>query len=149
MSALFERDEQWSDLAKLDLLSLLQARLSYSELNAIEQYTPTHYTAPSGKRVAIHYEIGKLPKVAIQLQELFGELSSPKLANGKVALTFELLSPAQKPIQITADLANFWNTSYIEVAKEMRGKYRRHRWPEKPLEEKAGRSIQPRRPRTK
>jgi ATP-dependent helicase HrpB len=141
--------KQWSDLAKLDLLSLLQARLSYSELNAIEQYTPTHYTAPSGKRVAIHYEIGKLPKVAIQLQELFGELSSPKLANGKVALTFELLSPAQKPIQITADLANFWNTSYIEVAKEMRGKYRRHRWPEKPLEEKAGRSIQPRRPRTK
>lgn len=141
--------KQWSDLAKLDLLSLLQARLSYSELQAIEQYAPTHYTAPSGKRVAIHYEIGKLPKVAIQLQELFGELSSPKLANGKVALTFELLSPAQKPIQITADLANFWNTSYIEVAKEMRGKYRRHRWPEKPLEEKAGRSIQPRRPRTK
>lgn len=140
---------QWSDLEKLDLLSLLQARLSYAELNAIEQYAPTHYTAPSGKRVAIHYEIGKLPKVAIQLQELFGELASPKLANGQIALTFELLSPAQKPIQITADLANFWNTSYIEVAKEMRGKYRRHRWPEKPLEEKAGRSIQPRRPRTK
>ncbi len=141
--------KQWSDLAKLDLLSLLQARLSYAELNAIEQYAPTHYTAPSGKRVAIHYQIGKLPKVAIQLQELFGELASPKLANGQIALTFELLSPAQKPIQITADLANFWNTSYIEVAKEMRGKYRRHRWPEKPLEEKPGRSIQPRRPRTK
>ena len=141
--------KQWSDLAKLDLLSLLQARLSYSELKAIEQYAPTHYTAPSGKRVAIHYQIGKLPKVAIQLQELFGELASPKLANGQISLTFELLSPAQKPIQITADLANFWNNSYIEVAKEMRGKYPRHRWPEKPLEEKAGRSIQPRRPRTK
>ncbi len=141
--------KQWSDLAKVDLLSLLQARLSYSELQAIEQYAPTHYTAPSGKRVAIHYQMGMSPKVAIQLQELFGELTSPKLANGKVALTFELLSPAQKPIQITADLANFWNTSYIEVAKEMRGKYRRHRWPEKPLEEKPGRSIQPRRPRTK
>ncbi len=141
--------KQWSDLAKVDLLSLLQARITYSQLQAIEQYAPTHYTAPSGKRVAIHYQMGKSPKVAIQLQELFGELTSPKLANGQIALTFELLSPAQKPIQITADLANFWNTSYIEVAKEMRGKYRRHRWPEKPLEEKPGRSIQPRRPRTK
>ncbi len=138
---------QWSELSKLNLLSLLQARLDYAALNAIEQFAPTHYTAPSGKRVTIDYQTGKLPKVAIQLQELFGELNSPTLANGQVSLTFELLSPAQRPIQITADLAHFWSNSYIEVAKEMRGKYPRHRWPEKPLEEKAGRSILARRPR--
>ncbi|NPA72291.1 MAG: ATP-dependent helicase HrpB [Gammaproteobacteria bacterium] len=135
---------KWSDLKQLNLLSLLQAKLDYSALQAIEQYAPSHYTAPSGKKSVIDYQTNGLPTVSIQLQELFGEVSSPKLAKGKVALTFKLLSPAQRPIQITADLAHFWSHSYIEVAKEMRGKYPRHRWPEKPLEADAGRSIQSR-----
>ncbi|GKT11214.1 MAG: ATP-dependent helicase HrpB [Thiomicrorhabdus sp.] len=134
----------WADLAKLDLLNLLKARLPYELLQKLDKNAPLSYTAPSNKMVAIEYHIGKQPSVAIQLQELFGEVSSPKLAGGKVSLTFELLSPARHPIQITSDLAHFWQNSYIEVAKDMRGRYKRHRWPEKPLEEKAGRSIQPR-----
>ena len=138
----------WADLAKLDLLSLLEARLSYELLQKLDKNAPLSYTAPSNKTVAIEYQIGKQPSVAIQLQELFGEVSSPKLAGGKVSLTFELLSPARHPIQITSDLAHFWQNSYIEVAKDMRGRYKRHRWPEKPLEEKAGRSIQPRKRKT-
>jgi ATP-dependent helicase HrpB len=79
--------------------------------------------------------------VSVVLQEMFGQLKSPLLGQGKVPLRFELLSPARRPIQTTSDLANFWISSYFEVAKDMRGKYPKHRWPEKPLEELAGRSI--------
>lgn len=102
------------------------------------------YTTPSGKSLMIDYSQPQSAKVSVQLQEVFGELKSPLLAWGKVALTFELLSPARRPIQTTADLANFWRTSYFEVIKDMKGRYPRHRWPDKPLEEKPGRSIKPR-----
>ncbi|WP_029407304.1 ATP-dependent helicase HrpB [Thiomicrorhabdus sp. Milos-T2] len=139
--------KQWTDLKKIDLLALLQAKLSYEASQALEQQAPTHYQAPSGKNVAIDYTIGKQPTISIQLQELFGELRSPKIGFGKVALSFELLSPARRPIQITSDLNYFWQNSYFEIAKEMRGKYPKHRWPEKPLEEKAGRSLQTHRQR--
>jgi len=70
-----------------------------------------------------------------------GEETSPMLGDGQVPLTFELLSPARRPIQTTADLANFWQTSYFEVIKEMKGRYPKHRWPENPLQAVAGRSI--------
>lgn len=133
--------QTWRDLAKLDLLTLLKARLSHAQQKTLEQEAPTHYTAPSQKQVPIQYQLGHPPKVSVQLQELFGEIHSPCIAKGKIKLTFELLSPAQRPIQITNDLAHFWQNSYREVAKEMRGKYPKHRWPEKPLEEKAGKSI--------
>ena len=72
---------------------------------------------------------------------MFGQIDSPKIGGGKVPLRFELLSPARRPIQTTSDLGSFWKTSYFEVAKDMRGRYPKHRWPEKPLLEKAGRSI--------
>jgi ATP-dependent helicase HrpB len=138
---------QWADLNKIDLLALLQAKLSYQQLQDLEQQAPTHYQAPSNKRVAIDYQIGKQPTISIQLQELFSEVRSPSIAFGKVMLSFELLSPARRPIQITSDLGQFWQNSYFEIAKEMRGKYPKHRWPEKPLEEKAGRSLQANRQR--
>jgi ATP-dependent helicase HrpB len=80
----------------------------------------------------------------LPLQEVFGELHSPQLAWGQVSLTFELLSPARRPIQTTADLAHFWRSSYFEVIKEMKGRYPKHRWPDKPLDEKPGRSIKSR-----
>jgi ATP-dependent helicase HrpB len=75
---------------------------------------------------------------------MFGQLVTPSLAYGQVPLRFELLSPARRPIQTTSDLANFWVSSYVEVAKDMRAKYPRHRWPEEPLLAKAGRSRKPR-----
>jgi len=140
---------QWSDLKKLDLLTLLQAKLGYRPLQILEQQAPTHYQSPSNKRVAIEYQKGKNPTISIQLQELFGEVTSPTIAFGNVKLSFELLSPARRPIQITSDLAHFWQSSYFDIAKEMRGKYPKHRWPEKPLEEKAGRSLQAHRQRHK
>jgi len=128
-------------LKKLDLLMILKAQLSYELQVEIDNQAPEFYLTPSGKKVKIRYAVGQNPTVSVQLQELFGELTSPKLAWNSVPLTFELLSPARRPIQVTADLANFWQSSYFEIAKEMRGRYPKHRWPEEPLKEKAGRSI--------
>lgn len=129
-----------SELKSLNLQQILESLLGYTDLQQLEKQAPKSYLSPAGREFAIEY-MGKQAKVSLPLQQVFGELSSPKLAGGQVNLTFELLSPAQRPIQITADLANFWQTSYFEVAKEMRGRYPKHRWPEKPLEEKAGHSL--------
>ncbi|MBL4621846.1 MAG: hypothetical protein JKY89_05560, partial [Immundisolibacteraceae bacterium] len=96
---------------------------------------------PSHKTVAIVYDPQQGPTVSVILQELFGVTESPTLAQGRVALRFELLSPARRPIQTTSDLGNFWKSSYFEVAKEMRGRYPKHRWPEQPLLEKPGKSF--------
>lgn len=131
-------------LQKVDLKNALLSLLDYEQQQELQQQAPEVYVTPSNKKVPIRYAPGQNPTVSVQLQELFGELASPRLAWGQVPLTFELLSPARRPIQVTADLANFWQTSYFEIAKEMRGRYPKHRWPEKPLEEKAGRSIKTR-----
>jgi len=131
-------------LKKLDLLMILKAQIPYALQSEVSQQAPEFYQTPSGKRVKIRYAVGQNPTVSMPLQEVFGELASPKLAWQSVPLTFELLSPARRPIQITADLGNFWLTSYFDVAKEMRGRYPKHRWPEEPLNEKAGRSFKPR-----
>ena len=132
-------------LQKLDLRAILNGLLDYDKQQTLEQQAPAFYHAPSQKRVPIVYSASHDPKVSIQLQEVFGELSSPMLAWGQVPLTFELLSPARRPIQTTADLANFWRSSYFDVIKEMKGRYPKHRWPDKPLEEKPGRSIKAKR----
>lgn len=128
-------------LQKLDLLSILKAQLSYEQLKTLDEQAPQHYVAPSGLRVPIQYSHRHEPKVSIVLQEVFGQLRSPLLAWGQKSLTFELLSPARRPIQTTADLAHFWETSYFDVIKDMKGRYPKHRWPEHPLTEKAGKSI--------
>lgn len=128
-------------LKKVDLLPLLNSQLSWEAQTQLDQEAPTSYTAPSGRRVPIVYHSQQGPMVSIPLQDMFGQITSPCLAMGKVALRFELLSPAKRPLQTTSDLANFWQTSYFDVAKEMRGRYPKHRWPEEPLKEQPGRSI--------
>lgn len=131
------------ELVKVDISSLIKSRLPYEYMVEIDAQAPEYYETPTGKKIKIDYS-GQLPKVSVVLQELFGELKSPKLAWGKTNLAFEMLSPAQRPIQVTSDLAHFWQSSYFEVAKEMKGRYPKHRWPDKPLEEKPGRSIKSR-----
>ncbi|WP_044408178.1 ATP-dependent helicase HrpB [Thiomicrospira microaerophila] len=130
-------------LQALDMAALVNQLLDYEQQQLLAQHAPAFYQAPSGKRVPIDYSQPNIAKVSVQLQEVFGELNSPLLAWGQVPLTFELLSPARRPIQTTADLAHFWRNSYYQVIKEMKGRYPRHRWPDKPLEEKPGRSIKP------
>lgn len=133
--------EKLSELKKLDVYSLLISVLDWNQQQILESEAPTQFCAPSDKKVPIIYDQQQGPMISVQLQELFGLTASPKLAFGTVPLKFELLSPARRPIQTTSDLAGFWQTSYFEVAKEMRGRYPKHRWPENPMEEKAGRSI--------
>ncbi len=130
-----------AELKRVNIYDLLLGMLSWDEQQLLEKEAPTHYKAPSGKSVSITYDPQQGPIVSLQLQELFGEIDTPMIAGGRVAIRFELLSPARRPIQTTSDLGNFWKTSYFEVAKEMRGRYPKHRWPEEPLLEKAGRSI--------
>jgi ATP-dependent helicase HrpB len=129
-----------SELKRVNILPLLSSLLTYEESKVLEKEAPVIYITPSNKKVSIIYERNSEPTVAVVLQELFGELKSPMLASNSIALRFELLSPARRPIQITSDLANFWGGSYVEVAKDMRAKYPRHRWPTNPFTEKAGSS---------
>ena len=133
-----------ADLKKLPTLSLLKAQLDYAQQLLVDSDAPESFTTPSGRTVGIQYNADADPIVSIQLQELFGQLESPKLAGGKVTLRFELLSPARRPIQTTSDLAGFWIGSYFDVAKDMRGRYPKHRWPDQPLLERAGKSIKKR-----
>jgi ATP-dependent helicase HrpB len=133
-----------ADLKKVSIFPLLSSFLTYQESKRLDKEAPKTYITPSNKNTAIIYDKNQDPTVSVVLQELFGELKSPLLAGNSIALRFELLSPARRPIQITSDLANFWGGSYVEVAKDMRAKYPRHRWPVDPFTEKAGRSIKPR-----
>ncbi|MDO6425841.1 ATP-dependent helicase HrpB [Thalassotalea sp. 1_MG-2023] len=128
-------------LKELDIYPLLIANVDWQQQQFMDENAPIHFQTPSGKQVLIRYDESQGPTVAVILQEMFGQLETPKLASQQVPLRFELLSPARRPIQTTSDLRRFWQSSYFDVAKDMRGKYPKHRWPEKPLEEKPGRSI--------
>jgi ATP-dependent helicase HrpB len=128
-------------LRQMNIYDLLIANLTWDQQQQLNDQAPEFYITPSQKKVPIRYDPFQGPTVSVVLQEMFGQLASPLLAQGKVPLRFELLSPARRPIQTTSDLANFWTSSYHDVAKDMRGKYVKHRWPEKPLEEVPGRSI--------
>lgn len=133
-----------AQLKTMNIFDLLRANLSWQQQQQLEAEAPTSYTSPSGKTVDIIYDKNQGPMVSIVLQEMFGQLSSPVLAYNQVPLRFELLSPARRPIQTTSDLANFWASSYFDVAKDMRAKYPRHRWPDEPLLAIPGHSRKPR-----
>ena len=154
--SLIQSAEQWllpylskinslSQLKQVNVFELLKASLTWDEQQLLEREAPLVYVTPSDKNIPIVYDKNQGPTVSVRLQEMFGEIDSPKIGGNTVPLRFELLSPAQRPIQTTSDLANFWSSSYFEVAKDMRGKYPRHRWPEQPLLEKPGHSMKHRR----
>ncbi len=128
-------------LKKVNIFELLVGILSWDNQQVLDKEAPSEYLTPSNKSVPIAYDSQQGPLVSVQLQELFGEISTPKIGGGTVPIRFELLSPARRPIQTTSDLGFFWENSYFDVAKEMRGKYPKHRWPDEPLLEKPGKSI--------
>lgn len=109
----------------------------------LARMAPTHYQAPTGSRVPIRYEEDS-PTVAIRVQELFGETRHPSIGGGRLPLTLELLSPAQRPIQTTRDLPGFWRGSWADVRADMRGRYPRHPWPENPAEAAPTHRVKPR-----
>ena len=110
----------------------------------LDAEAPTHFTAPTGTRVAIDYEADAGPTISIRLQELFGFAQHPSIAGGRIPLVIELLSPGHKPVQITRDLPGFWRGSYAAVRTEMRGRYPRHPWPDDPLAAAPTRRAKPR-----
>jgi ATP-dependent helicase HrpB len=134
-----------AQLARIPLAAALLALLDPRAQQRLAKLAPELLTVASGSRLRIDYEGAHAPSVAVRLQEVFGEPESPRVGGGAVPVTFTLLSPAQRPLQITRDLASFWRNAYLEVRKDMRGRYPRHHWPENPLE--AAPSRRPRRPR--
>lgn len=119
-------------LGRIDLGSAMHALIPYAIRSRVDELAPTHYTVPSGSRIKISYVAGESPVLAVKLQEMFGTATTPAICNGKVPLTIHLLSPAGRPLQITQDLAAFWQSAYQQVRKEMRGRYPKHPWPEHP-----------------
>jgi ATP-dependent helicase HrpB len=133
-------------LERIDLHAALMARLGHPAVGQLESLAPTHFEVPSGSRLPIDYADPAAPALAVRLQEVFGMLETPRLAGGRVPLTLKLLSPAQRPVQVTRDLAGFWARGYAEVRKELKGRYPKHFWPDDPASAPATRRIRPRQP---
>jgi ATP-dependent helicase HrpB len=127
-----------------DLWEALQTLLPWELRARLEREAPTHFEAPTGSMLAIDYEAEQGPTIAVRLQELFGLNSHPSIAKGKVPLVLELLSPAQRPVQVTRDLPGFWRGSYAAVRSDLRGRYPRHPWPEDPANALPTRRVKPR-----
>jgi ATP-dependent helicase HrpB len=120
-------------VTRLDLTQPLHALLPWEQQRELERWAPTHLTVPSGSNVRVEYETPDLPILAVRLQEMFGCKDTPRLVDGKVPVMLYLLSPARRPVQITKDLSSFWKSTYLEVKKELRGRYPKHSWPDDPL----------------
>ncbi len=135
---------RWAHLEKLDLSAILTFALSESghDRRELDRLAPVKMDVPSGSSMTIHYEESE-PFVAVRLQECFGLKSTPKIADGRVPIVMQLLSPAQRPVQITKDLDGFWRNSYQLVRKDLRGRYPKHYWPEDPLTAVATRRVRP------
>jgi ATP-dependent helicase HrpB len=128
-------------LARLSLPEILRALLPWDKQRQLDELAPTHLQVPSGSNIRIDYLDESAPAVSVRLQEVFGLDATPRIGGGRVPITFKLLSPAQRPVQVTRDLASFWRGSYADVRKDMRGRYPKHYWPENPLEAEATRGV--------
>jgi ATP-dependent helicase HrpB len=133
-----------AQLTRVNVLEALRARLAYDQQRKLDELAPTHVGLPTGTRTAIDYLSDNAPIASMRMQEVFGLAATPRIGGGAVPVTFELLSPGRKPLQITKDLASFWKNAYVEVRKDMRGRYPRHYWPENPLEAEPTRRAKPR-----
>jgi len=137
------------ELRNADWSAVLYGALSPASRRLLERSFPTHVVLPSGTKTAIDYSAGLqeggTPMIAGRLQEFFGMKETPKIADGAVALTVTLLSPARRPVQVTRDLTGFWTTGYPAVRKELRARYARHFWPEDPLSAPPTNKVKPRR----
>ncbi|MGW1419251.1 ATP-dependent helicase HrpB [Bradyrhizobium manausense] len=132
------------DISPGDLSDALMALLPWEMRARLDREAPTHFEAPTGSVLAIDYEAEQGPTIAVRLQELFGLNTHPSVAAGKVPLVLELLSPAQRPVQVTRDLPGFWRGSYAAVRSDLRGRYPRHPWPDDPASALPTRRAKPR-----
>ena len=138
---------RWAHLERLDLAAVFDVALASAgfDRRALDRFAPMKMEVPSGSQMTIHYEETE-PFVQVRLQECFGLMDTPRVADGRVPVVMKLLSPAQRPVQITKDLASFWANGYPLVRKDLRGRYPKHYWPEDPLTAVATRRVRPPRP---
>lgn len=132
-------------LDKLNFGEILLNQLSYQQQQMFNQIAPRYYVGPTGRKGKIRYSLEQAPVVSLPMQELYGVCETPSVGdtqnNSQVALIIELLSPAQRPIQVTQDLVAFWQGSYREVQKDMKSKYPKHYWPDDPANAQATRKT--------
>jgi len=131
-------------LSENELADALRGQLDWSLRQRVDQLAPTRINVPSGMERRIDYAHGQPPVLAVKLQELFGLAETPRIADGRVPLTLHLLSPGGRPLQVTQDLRGFWERTYPEVKKEMKGRYPKHPWPEDPWTAQATHRAKPR-----
>ncbi len=130
-----------SHLTKLEMSTIVQSLFSYQQLRELDRLAPTHHTVPTGSKIPIDYSTDGSPILAVRLQEMFGETETPAVGGGKIKVVLHLLSPARRPLAVTQDLPSFWQNTYPDVRKDMRGRYPKHSWPENPREAEPTRRV--------
>ncbi len=152
--ALLARLEEWllpylgkvsrlAHFAQLDLRGMLATLLPWPLPQRLDELAPVAIAVPSGSRVRLDYNESP-PVLAVRLQELFGLADTPRIAGGRQAVKLHLLSPARRPVQVTQDLASFWANTYVEVKKDLKGRYPKHYWPDDPLIAEPTARVKPR-----
>lgn len=131
-------------LANLDLLEILNSRFDYATRQKLERLAPTHVEVPTGSRIRLSYHPPNAPSLEVKLQEMFGCRDTPAVNEGRTRVVLHLLSPGQRPVAVTQDLAGFWARGYLDVKKDMKGRYPRHPWPDDPVTAAPTRRAKPR-----
>ncbi|CAI6080473.1 ATP-dependent helicase HrpB [Cohnella sp. JJ-181] len=132
------------DLHRLNMADALASMLDWESRRRLDADAPTHVGVPSGSRLPVDYGDPAAPALHVRLQELFGLPETPRIGGGRAPLTLHLLSPAQRPVQVTRDLASFWRDAYFEVRKDLKGRYPKHYWPDDPMQAQATSRTKPR-----
>ncbi len=132
-------------LERIDLGAALHGLLDWSRQRQLDELAPTHLTVPSGSRIRLEYAGHGEVVLAVRLQELFGLAETPRVGGGRIPVTLHLLSPARRPVQVTQDLRGFWERTYPEVKKELKGRYPKHHWPDDPWSAQPTARAKPRR----
>jgi len=125
---------RWQDLQSLDLVSVLSGLIGHDRLQRLDELAPKQLTLPGGRRARLDYCTDNPPSLRVRLQAMLRCRQTPTVARGRIPVQLQLLSPADRPLAVTSDLASFWDNVYPEVRKDMRGRYPKHDWPENPLE---------------
>ncbi len=137
----------WQALSNLPFYQLLSQKMDYKQLKQLDSLLPEGIVIPTGRKAGINYNEEGKAFLSVRMQELYGMQQHPTLLNGKLPITCELLSPAQRPLQTTDDLIGFWQGSYRQIQKEMKGRYPRHFWPDDPANAPATATIKKRMPK--
>jgi ATP-dependent helicase HrpB len=132
LDSLVAGKRSFADLRRADLEGALRAQLTPRQLRVLDREAPERLRLPSGREARLVYERGKTPVLAARIQDLFGLTATPRVAAGRVPVVLHILAPSNRPVQVTDDLASFWQRTYPEVRKQLRGRYPKHAWPEAP-----------------